>query len=1059
MRRASGRLTSLGAALLLLWIAPAVVAAGGDVAERLWHHRNLGKAFYENPTTQYQAVEQFEQALALAPDSARERLNYGLALLKAGRTEDGIAELKKVQQQEPDLPHTWFNLGMAYKRDADYERARAQLERMVELVPDEPISHFNLGVLYKLAGDAERSLDHFEQAARHGPELAGPHFQLYNAYQAAGRAGDAERELALFREIKESQEGAAVPEDLEWSRYSEIYDPPPDTPAAEPRAPVWRVGEVGRGHEPVSTRLTVFDVDGDARPDLLAHSRGRLAIYSGGSERREARGLGELYGVTAAVPGDFDDDGLADLAILIDRWPVLYRNSAGRFVRFGVLQIGRYDNAAWLDYDHDYDLDLFLLGPQPALLRNSGDGSVGGWMQVTERFPFVEGEALAAAALHVVSDSQGMDLAVSYADRPGVLYRDRLGGLYEATPLPELPAGVEELTADDFDGDGWVDLIAGDRVLLNREGRGWEAVPAPERPFVLADPDLSGRRRPIHAPSVADGAVPTVELAAADFDRDGRTDLAAVGGDGALRLYANATPARLNRSLSVLLTGVKNRKVPTGAAVEVKAGRDYQKQIYRGVPLVFGLGPRQSVDTVRVTWPNGLIQNEAEQAPGRLEIEEAPRLSGSCPMIFTWNGERFEFVTDVLGVAPLGASAGDGEFFPVDHDEVVQIPSGALAEADGRYEVRITEELREVAFLDRVRLVAVDRPAGIEVFVSDQFQAPPFPEHRLWAVERRIPPVAATDDRGSDVLDRVLERDRVYPAGFAHDSAGAAEWHHLDLDFGAAAGETPTGARTLLILNGWVDWADGSSFLAASQRRGGGLSMPWLSVRDEDGEWVTAIAEMGIPAGKPKTIAIDLTGAWRSASREVRIESNLCLYWDQVFLAVESSAAPLVRTALVPEVADLGYRGFSRPVIHPRREQPESFDYQSWMPVRMWNPTPGLYTRYGGVGELLGAVDDRFVIMGSGDEIRLSFAASELPPLPAGWERDFQLEVDGWAKDGDANTAYSQSVEPLPFHGMSRYPYPPDEAFPDDPVHRRWREEYNTRPALRLLRPLRQTAR
>jgi hypothetical protein len=96
--------------------------------------------------------------------------------------------------------------------------------------------------------------------------------------------------------------------------------------------------------------------------------------------------------------------------------------------------------------------------------------------------------------------------------------------------------------------------------------------------------------------------------------------------------------------------------------------------------------------------------------------------------------------------------------------------------------------------------------------------------------------------------------------------------------------------------------------------------------------------------------------------------------------------------------------------------------------------------------------------MGSGDELRLAFDAAALPPLPAGWVRDLLVEVDGWAKDGDANTAFSQTVEPLPFHGMSRYPYPPEESFPDGPEHRRWREAWNTRPALVLLRPLRPPA-
>jgi hypothetical protein len=104
-------------------------------------------------------------------------------------------------------------------------------------------------------------------------------------------------------------------------------------------------------------------------------------------------------------------------------------------------------------------------------------------------------------------------------------------------------------------------------------------------------------------------------------------------------------------------------------------------------------------------------------------------------------------------------------------------------------------------------------------------------------------------------------------------------------------------------------------------------------------------------------------------------------------------------------------------------------------------------------------VDDLLVLMASGDELRLLFSAAPLPARKAGWKRDFLLLVDGWAKDQDANTAYPHSVEPLPFHGMSAYPYPDAEHFPDDAPHRRYREQYNTRPALRLLRPLVRAAR
>ena len=232
------------------------------------------------------------------------------------------------------------------------------------------------------------------------------------------------------------------------------------------------------------------------------------------------------------------------------------------------------------------------------------------------------------------------------------------------------------------------------------------------------------------------------------------------------------------------------------------------------------------------------------------------------------------------------------------------------------------------------------------------------------------------------------------------------------------------------------------------------LTFPYIQVKDPAGNWKTVVEDMGIPSGKPKTMAVDLTGKFLSPAREVRIVTNLCVYWDEIYL-VEDSAAPPARLTSVPMLsADLGFRGFSKAVIHPERKQPEMFDYQTMSFTSMWNPTPGNYTRYGAVENLLARPDDRMVVMGSGDELRMLFGAAGLPALPDGWKRDFLLLVDGWAKDADANTAFSQSVLPLPFHGMSAYPYPARENYPSDHIHADYQRQYNTRPALRLIRPL-----
>ena len=297
------------------------------------------------------------------------------------------------------------------------------------------------------------------------------------------------------------------------------------------------------------------------------------------------------------------------------------------------------------------------------------------------------------------------------------------------------------------------------------------------------------------------------------------------------------------------------------------------------------------------------------------------------------------------------------------------------------------------------------------------------------------------------MLARLVARDQKYPDQFPRSELGVAKPHTLELDFGKAAPE----GRAVLLLNGWVDWPDGSTFRAAAQEVKGGLVMPYLQMQDAAGQWTTVNADMGMPAGKPKTIAVEL--AFPGPSRKLRIVTNLCVYWDEIFLSEGASQASVEQHNVPLLSADLHFRGFSEARIHPERKQPDTFFYDSVSPTSFWNPTPGLYTRYGDVRELLKDVDDRLAILGSGDEIRLKFSGAMAPP-PPGWTRDFLLKVDGWAKDRDPNTAFSTSVEPLPFHAMSRYPYPAGERFPDDAEHRRYREEYNTRPALRLIRPL-----
>jgi hypothetical protein len=231
---------------------------------------------------------------------------------------------------------------------------------------------------------------------------------------------------------------------------------------------------------------------------------------------------------------------------------------------------------------------------------------------------------------------------------------------------------------------------------------------------------------------------------------------------------------------------------------------------------------------------------------------------------------------------------------------------------------------------------------------------------------------------------------------------------------------------------------------------------------DGETEWVDAGPPVGFPAGKTKTMVLDVTDLVSRDDPRLRLFSTLRLYWDEIRLATDDGTADVRTTRVAASSAVLWPRGFSAPLDPgvvpgqaPRsKSRPERFDWDVLAEHPRWNQHPGLYTAYGACVELLHAVDDRFAILGAGDALTVRFDAAAFPPVPDGFVRDWLVFFDGWAKDRDPNTHEALEVEPLPFHGMSGYPYGPDERFPDDAVHEAWRRAWNTRPAHTWIMPL-----
>ena len=241
----------------------------------------------------------------------------------------------------------------------------------------------------------------------------------------------------------------------------------------EPAKPIkLRARKLAGGINAASAGLVTADIDGDGNPELIVWSNRGIEVFRNGSPSPVNCGLGGIMDVISISPGDSDNDGLTDLAILTKSGAELMLNRRGRFEKSNVIvPEGAYNKAVWIDYDHDNDLDLFLLGDKSTLLRND---RMGGFTDVHNNFPFVAGRAVDGALLDLNSNTDGMDLVVVYSDRPGVLYADKLGGRYEAQDLNVSPAGVKSIAAVDLDNDGATDLVAGTASgvfpIFNRRG-------------------------------------------------------------------------------------------------------------------------------------------------------------------------------------------------------------------------------------------------------------------------------------------------------------------------------------------------------------------------------------------------------------------------------------------------------------------------------------------------------------------------------------------------------------------------------------------------------------
>jgi tetratricopeptide (TPR) repeat protein len=1135
-------------------------------------------------------------ALLLSPaqkaprEEARSQANRGVALLEQFRFTDAAAAFEDVVRMDPGSAAGYINLGIAYFNERDFEKSRAALERAKALAPESPYVHYNLGLIDKLQGNSEAAVAAFEKVASLdptdsmtlyylgtlfanlgrleeaeavlrrtialSPNNESAHFSLGNVLIRQGRREEGQKELLVFRELKESFPAESASAGLQYTelgRYAEAVEetanplqPRPSEalregttrfveataesglalgalPATPPLPETVAAADYGleflreRVLPRLGTGLAFRDLDGDSDPDVLFVREGAPLFFRnqrGKFERVSGSGLPETGYFIGVVAGDVDNDKDADVYLSGAGGNALYLNDgAGVFtlspdetVRGGEVSVA----ATFADVDHDGDLDLYVssyasVEPPPErdvlklpreipgapnrLYRNDGYGA---FTEIAKESGTDGGGARSLGALFSdVDDDRDVDfVVVNEGSRPLLFSNDRVGTFTESALELGLETGSRTRGADsaDFDRDGSFDFFftaEGNQLNALFRGPGREGLsPDVLSPGLLAagvpharygaqfvdadnDADLdlllvtneeaalvayyenrpSGFERAgsFDAPLQGEGRA----LALADVDADGDLDFAVGTDRGELAIFRNEG-GNARAWLTVRPQGLRSNLDGLGAKVEVRAGAASLRREARSssgyfsqsdLPLHFGLGDRESADYVRFLWPGGVKQVEMDvRGRATAAIEELNRKGTSCPILYAWDGEKIRFVTDFLGGSAFGYLLAPGRYNAPDTEEWVKMEEFPLAARDGRYEVRLVNQLEEVLFYDKASLLVVDHEEDVEVYPNERLMpGPPFPAPKLYAVTGARAPEKAVDHRGVDVTRLVAEKDRLYPAEFALlPFKGYAEEHSLTLDLG----QLDSQAHYVLLLHGWVDYADSSANLAASQA-GVTLVPPYLEVSDESGEFAKVLPRMGFPAGLPKTMLVDLEGLVSPANNRVRITTSMRLYWDRIQLAEVVPDAKLVVKDLAPAEAELRRLGYPAP-FNPDGRMPSLYTYDRILDRELWGAHQGNYTRYGDVKPLLADVDDRYVITHHGDEVRLRFDEGALEALRPGFERTFLLVADGFGKDMDLSSAYPETVEPLPFHGMRSYPYAPG-AYPDDPLLRRYREEYNTR--------------
>ena len=1082
---------------------------------------NVGIA-YLNLQKVDEAKGALEEALKIDPKNPNAWYNLGLMYKNTGDALAAVDAFKHVTEIDAKDADTWYFLGTAYVQAKQFPQAVEAFQHALAINPIHASAEFGLSRAYQQSADVDHAREHLKkfqyitqnkigapmslsygEQGQYSRAVESPSAVLKPPAPIKVRFVDVTKEAGITGKFSPVTLADPGP----WAAFGQgacVFDfdgdGTPDIYVADGGSAGGQIlyRNLGNGKfEDVTVKAgldpavhavgcTTGDYDNDGATDLVIN-RGSEIVLLHNQKDGTFKDVTKSAGITSDGFNlglafiDYDHDGDIDLFVnhsglerfagttgyRLHRADVMWRNNGdGTFTNVSEsLGISGQDTdelksvgAVGTDYNNDRAVDLVVGGKKPHVFENPREGKFRLRDDLTSAMPPVEH----GFAMLDFNHDGWMDIALSSGPS---LWRNLAGKGFEQVPLPKSElAFTYGVAAFDYDNDGWVDLVA---VGETKEGKG------EVRLFRNLGPDG-------FKDVTAEVGLDKIQLKepraiiTGDYDGDGATDLFITQNHGPAVLLRNEG-GNQNHWLRLSLKGLADNKSAIGTKVEVFSGGNRQKfEIYgsngylgqNSLDLVVGLGDSKEADIVRMLWPTGVLEDEIQVAGDKQQnYLEIDRRGSSCPTLFVWNGERYEFVADMLGAGVVGHWIGPGqrdiprpvEFVKIDRSMIREkdvrprtSDSGTNASAEvrgpradaGLLSFRFMEPLEEAVYLDQVRVLAVDHPAAVDVYPNEYFASnPPYPPFKVVVSRDARPPAGVWDDSGHNLLPDLLAHKYVGDFPLTQFQ-GFAKPHTLTLDLG----EAYNGGALWLLMHGEVEYFSANSMYAASQA-GIQAIPPYVEGLDTNGKWKRVVEDMGFPAGGPRTMTADLTGKLPTGTRKIRITTNLQVYWDNILVTrtPQDSHDETPRVTPIPLVkADLQFHGYPLKIEGKPAGNVE-YIYEKTSATGPYTRPFGTYTRYGDVLPLLTATDDKLAVFGSGDEVRLDFDPSKLPALPKGWVRDYFFAANGYEKDMDFYAAEGNYVAPLPFLSMGEYPYTPKKFFPLDDAHVNYLLEYNTR--------------